>query len=60
MKYKKRVIEAFPPKKKLCLLQNAVGDVTYLYINQIDDQYIAKALDLMTFESNMELLLLTC
>jgi hypothetical protein len=39
MKYEKLELDAFPPKQKLCLLQNAVDDVAELsYIKQIGDQ----------------------
>jgi hypothetical protein len=42
MKYERLELEDFPPKQKLRMLQNAVGDVTELaYVNQIGDQDIA-------------------
>jgi hypothetical protein len=42
MKYEQLKLETFPPKQKLCLLQNAVGDVAELsYIKQIGDQDVA-------------------
>jgi hypothetical protein len=42
MKYKKLKLDEFPPKPKLYMLQNAVGEVSGLaYVKQIDDQYIA-------------------
>jgi hypothetical protein len=43
MKYEKLELEAFPPKQKLRMLQNAVGDATELaYVKQIGDQDIAR------------------
>jgi hypothetical protein len=42
MKYETLEIEEFPPKQKLRLLQNAVGNVTELsYVKQISDQDLA-------------------
>jgi hypothetical protein len=39
MKYKRIKFEAFPPKKKLFMLQNAVDEVSELaYVKQIGDQ----------------------
>jgi hypothetical protein len=59
MKYEKLKLEAFPPKQKLSLLQNAVGDVAELsYIKQIGDQDVACGYQPLTYESYMELLLL--
>jgi hypothetical protein len=61
MKYKKLELEAFPPNQKLCLLQNAVGDVAeLLYIKQIGDQDVARGYQPLTYESYKELLLLAC
>jgi hypothetical protein len=61
MKYKRLELEAFPPKQKLQLLQNAVGDVTELsYIKQIGDQDVARGYPALTYDSYMELLLLAC
>jgi hypothetical protein len=61
MKYDKLELEAFPPKQKLGLLQNAAGDVSeLLYIEQIGDQDVARGYQALTYESYMELLLLTC
>jgi hypothetical protein len=38
MEYERLELEDFPPKQKLCMLQNAVGDVTELaYAKQIGD-----------------------
>jgi hypothetical protein len=42
MKYEKLVLEDFPPRQKLHLIQNAVGEVTELaFVKQIGDQDIA-------------------
>jgi hypothetical protein len=61
MKYEKFELEAFPPKQKLRLLQNAVGDVAeLLYIKQIGDQDVSHGYQPLTYESYMELLLLAC
>jgi hypothetical protein len=61
MEYKKLELEAFPPKQKLWLLQNAVGDVTELsYIKQIGDQDVARGHPELTYGSSMELLLSAC
>jgi hypothetical protein len=61
MKYEKLEFEAFPPKQKLQLLQNAVGDVTELsYIKQIDDQDVARGHPALIYDSYMELLLSAC
>jgi hypothetical protein len=58
MMYEKLELEAFPPKQKLRLLQNAVGDVAeLLYIKQIGDQDVACGYQPLTYESYMELLL---
>jgi hypothetical protein len=60
MKYKKLELEAFPPKQKLRLLQNA-GDVSELsYIKQIGDQDVARGHPALTYGSYMELLLSAC
>ena len=42
-------MEAFPPKQKLCMLQNMVGDVTDLSI-QLGDQIIARGGPSLDFE----------
>jgi hypothetical protein len=61
MKYGQLELEAFPPKQKLWLLQNAVGDVTELsYIKQIGDQDVARGHPALTYDSYMEILLLAC
>jgi hypothetical protein len=61
MKYKRLELEAFPPKQKIRLLQNSVGDVTELaYVNQIGDQDIARGKVPLTYESYLELLLSAC
>ena len=61
MKYEKLELEDFPPKQKMRLIQNAVGDVTELaYMKQIGDQDIAQGNPPLTYESYMELLLNAC
>jgi hypothetical protein len=61
MKYKKLELEAFLPKQKLRLLQNAVGNVTELsYIKQIGDQDVVKGHLALKYVSSMELLLFAC
>jgi hypothetical protein len=43
MKYKKLKLQEFPPKQKLCMLQNAVGEISELaYVKQIGDQESAQ------------------
>jgi hypothetical protein len=61
MKYKKLKLEEFPLKQKLCLLQNAIGNVTELsYFKQIGDQDIARGNPLLAYDGYMELLLSAC
>jgi hypothetical protein len=61
MRYEKLELEPFPPKQKLCMFQNAVGDVMeFAYIKQIGDQDIARSHPLLSYESYMELLLSAC
>jgi hypothetical protein len=61
MKYEKLELEDFPPKQKLCLIQNAVGEVTELaYVKQIGDQDIAQGNPPLTYKSYMELLINAC
>ena len=61
MKYEKLELEPFPPKQKLRMLQNAIGDVTELaYVKQIGDQDIARGNPPLTYESYMALLLSAC
>jgi hypothetical protein len=61
MKYEKLELEDFPPKQKLRMLQNAVGDVTELaYVKQIGDQDIARGNPPLVYESYLELLLSAC
>jgi hypothetical protein len=61
MKYEKLELEAFPPKQKLCMLQNSVGDVMELsYIKQIGDQDIEQGNPPLSYDSYMELLLSAC
>jgi hypothetical protein len=50
IRYEKLGLEAFFPKQKLCLLQNAVGDVADLsYIKQIGDQDVACGYQPLTY-----------
>jgi hypothetical protein len=61
MRYERLELEPFPPKQKLRMLQNAVGDVTELaYVKQIGDQDIARGYMPLNYESYMELLLSAC
>jgi hypothetical protein len=61
VKYEKLELEAFPPKQKLCMLQNAVGDVAEIsYIKQIGDQDIARRNTPLSYDRYMELLLSAC
>ena len=61
MKYERLELEPFPPKQKLRMLQNAVGDATELaYVKQIGDQDIARGNPPLRYESYMELLLSAC
>jgi hypothetical protein len=51
MKYEKIELEAFTIKQKLCLLQNAVGDVAELsYIKHIGEQDVAPGYQPLTYE----------
>ena len=61
MKYERLELEPFPPKQKLRMLQNAVGDATELaYVKQIGDQDIARGNPPLRYEDYMELLLSAC
>jgi hypothetical protein len=61
MKYERLELEDFPPKQKLHMLQNAVGDVTEVaYVKQIGDQDIARGNPPLKYENYMELLLSSC
>jgi hypothetical protein len=61
MKYERLEFEDFPPKQKLRMLKNAVGDVTELaYVKQIGDQDIARGNPPLTYKYYMELLLSAC
>jgi hypothetical protein len=54
-------LEDFPPKQKLRIIRNAVGDVTELaYVKQIGDQDIAPGNPPLTYENYIELLLSAC
>jgi hypothetical protein len=55
--YERLELESFPPKQKLCMLQNSVGDVNEL---QIGDQDIAHGNTPLDVESKLELLLSAC
>jgi hypothetical protein len=59
--YEKLEMEAFPPKQKLRMLQNTVGDVTDLAnVKQLGDQIIARGGPSLDFEGYLELLLSAC
>ena len=61
MRYEKLELEEFPPRQKLRMLQNAVGEVTELaYVKRIGDLDIARGNTPLSFESYMELLLSAC
>jgi hypothetical protein len=61
MRYEKFELERFPPKQKLRMLQNAVGDVMeFAYIKQIGDQDIARGHPPLSYDSYMDLLLSAC
>jgi hypothetical protein len=54
-------MEEFPPKHKLRMLQNAVGEVNALsYVKQIGDQDVACGYPPLEYDSYMELLLSAC
>ena len=54
MKYERLELDPFPPKQKLRMLQNAVGDATELaYVKQIGDQDIARGNPLLRYKSYM-------
>ena len=60
-KYERLEVEDIPPKQKLRMLQNAVGDVTELaYVKRIGDQDLARGLPALGYEGYMELLLSAC
>jgi hypothetical protein len=59
--YEKLEMEAFPPKQKLHMLQNTVGDVTDLAnVKKLGDQIIARGGPSLDFEGYLELLLSAC
>jgi len=61
MRYEKLKLEEFPPRQKLRLLQNAVGEVTALaYVKRIGDLDVACGNTPLSFESYLELLLSAC
>jgi hypothetical protein len=60
-KYERLEVETFPPKHKLRMLQNAVGEVTTLAnVKQLSDQEVARGNLPLNYESYMELLLSAC
>jgi hypothetical protein len=61
MKYDTLENEVIPPKQKLQIIQNALGDVTELsYVQQICDQDRARGNLPVAYEGYMELLLFAC
>ena len=59
--YEKLELEAVPPKQKLRMLQNAVGDVTDLAnVKQLSDQVVARGEAPLGLEGYLELLLSAC
>ena len=61
VKYERLEVELFPPKHKLRMLQNTVGEVRELaYVKQIGDQDVARGRDPLDYETYIELLLSAC
>jgi hypothetical protein len=61
MRYEKLEFKVFPPKQKLQILQNVVGEVTELaYDKKIGDQDIARENAPLAYEGYMVLLLSAC
>ena len=59
--YEKLELENVPPKQKLHMHQNTVGDVSDLAnVKQLSDQVVARGGSLLEFEGYMELLLSAC
>ena len=59
--YEKLELEAIPPKQKLRMLQNTVGDVSDLAnVKQLSDQVVARGGRALDFEGYIELLLSAC
>ena len=59
--YEKLELEAIPPKQKLRMLQNTVGDVNDLAnVKQLNDQVVARGEVPLGFEGYVELLLSAC
>ena len=59
--YEKLELEAIPPRQKLRMLQNTVGDVSELAsVKQMNDQDVARGKPQLDFESYVELLLSAC
>jgi hypothetical protein len=60
-KYEELDLEITPPKQKLCLLQNAVGDVEELaLVKLMNDHDIAHGHPPLTYERYVQVLLSTC
>ena len=61
MHYEKLELEDVPPKQKLRMLQNTVGDVADLAnVKQLSDQVVARGGAVLGYEAYMELLLSAC
>jgi Reverse transcriptase (RNA-dependent DNA polymerase) len=59
--YEKLELEAIPPKQKLRMLQNSVGDVPDLAnVKQLSDQIVARGENQLGVEGYLELLLSAC
>ena len=59
--YEKLELETIPPRQKLRMLQNTVGDVSELSsVKQLSDQEVARGLPPLNFDSYIELLLSAC
>jgi hypothetical protein len=60
-KYETLELGNFPPKQKLWMIQNAVGDITELaHIKQLDDLGVANGNKALTYKSYVALLLEAC
>jgi hypothetical protein len=58
---KKLELEEFPPKQKLHMFQNTVGEVSEMaYVKHIGDHDIARVNPPLVYETYMELLLSAC
>ncbi len=59
--YEKLELEDVPPKQKLRMLQNTVGDVPDLAnVNELSDQVVVRGGSPLDFEGYLELLLSAC